>query len=128
MEVVSECCGGVDVHAKRVVACLVTKGRHEIRTLATMSDELLQRGDWLSRVGGPHVAIESTGVYWKPGFNILESLLTGILVNARHIKAVPGRKTEGRDCEGLADLLGSGLLKARFIPPLEIREGRELVR
>lgn len=128
MEVVSACCGGLDVHAKTVVACLVTKGRKEIRTFATMTDELLQLGAWLSSGGCTHVAIESTGVYGKPGFNILEGLLTVILVNARHIKAVPGRKTDVRDCEWLADLLRHGLLKASFIPPSEIRELRELVR
>lgn len=128
MEVVYECCCGLDVHAKTVVACLVTKGRKEIRTFATMTDELLQLGDWLSSAGCTHVAIESTGVYWKPVFNILEGLLTVILVNARHIKAVPGRKTDVRDCEWLADLLRHGLLKASFIPPPEIRELRELLR
>jgi transposase len=128
MEVVYECCCGLDVHAKMVVACLITRGRKEIRTFATMTDELLQLGDWLSGVGCTHVAIESTGVYWKPVFNILEGLVTVILVNARHIKAVPGRKTDVRDCEWLADLLRHGLLKASFIPPPEIRELRELVR
>ena len=128
MEEVYECCCGLDVHAKTVVACLVTKGRKEIRTFATMTDELLQLGDWLSSAGCTHVAIESTGVYWKPVFNILEGLLTVVLVNARHIKAVPGRKTDVRDCEWLADLLRHGLLKASFIPPLEIRELRELIR
>jgi transposase len=127
-EVVNECCCGLDVQAKTVVACLVTKGRKEIRTFATMTDELLQLGDWLSSVGCTHVAIESTGVDWKPVFNILEGLLTVILVNARHIKAVPGRKTDVRDCEWLADLLRHGLLKASFIPPPEIRELRELLR
>src|SRR5262249_53922489 len=75
-----------------------------------------------------HVAIESTGVYWKPVFNLLEGGLEVILVNARHIKAVPGRKTDVRDCEWLADLLRHGLLKASFIPPQEIRELRELTR
>jgi transposase len=99
MEVVYECCWGLDGHAKTVVACLSTKGRKEIRTFATMTDELLQLGDWLSSAGCTHVAIESTGVYWKPVFNILEGRLTVILVNARHIKAVPGRKTDVRDCE-----------------------------
>jgi len=128
MEAVYECCCGLDVHAKTVGACVITKGRKEIRTFATMTDELLQLGDWLSSVGCTHVAIESTGVYWKPVFNILEGLLTVILVNARHIKAVPGRKTDVRDCEWLADLLRHGLLKASFIPPPEIRELRELVR
>jgi transposase len=116
------------VHAKTVVACLITKGRKEFRTFATMTDELLQLGDWLSSAGCTHVAIESSGVYWKPVFNILEGLLTVILVNARHLQAVPGRKTEVRDCEWLADLLRQGLLKASFIPPLESRELRELTR
>jgi transposase len=128
MEVLHECWCGLDVHAKTVVACLIMRGRKEIRTFATRTDELLQLGDWLSRVGCTHVAIESTGVYWKPGFNLLEGLLTVVLVNARHLKAVPGRKTEVRDCEWLADLLRHGLLKASFIPPLEIRELRELIR
>ena len=94
-----EWCGGLDVQAKTVVARLVIKGRKEMRTFATMTDELLPLGDWLSSVGCTHGAIESTGVYWKPVFNLLESLLTVILVNARHIKAVPGRKTDVRDCE-----------------------------
>jgi transposase len=128
MEVLHECCCGLDVHAKTVVACLIRRGRKEIRPFTTMTDELLQLGDWLSRVECTHVAIESPGVYWKPVFNLLEGLLTVVLVNARHIKAVPGRKTEVRDCEWLAALLRHGLLKASFIPPLEIRELRELVR
>ena len=93
---------------------LVTKGRKEIRTFATMTDELLQLGDWLSSAGCTHVAIESTGVYWKPVFNILESLLTVILVNARHIKAVPGRKTDVRDCEWLADLATARVVEGEF--------------
>jgi transposase len=128
MEVIYECCGGLDVHAKTVVACLIKRGRKEIRTFSTMTDELLQLADWLVTAGCTHVAIESTGVYWKPVFNILEGLLSVILVNARHIKAVPGRKTDVRGCEWLADLLRHGLLKASFIPPVEIRELRELTR
>jgi transposase len=84
--------------------------------------------DWLTGAGCPHVAIESTGVYWKPVCNILEGLLTVIVVNARHLKAVPGRKTEVRDCEWLAELLRHGVLKASCIPPVEIRELRELTR
>jgi transposase len=99
MEVVYECCCGVDVHAKMVVACLITKGRKAIRTFATMTEDLLQLGEWLSGVGCTHVAIEGTGVYWKPVCNILEGLVTVIVVNARHIKAGPGRKTDVRDCE-----------------------------
>ncbi len=93
-----------------------------------MTDDLLMLLDWLSGEGCTHVAIESTGVYWKPVFNLLEGVLEVVLVNARHVKAVPGRKTDVRDCEWLADLLRHGLLKASFIPPLEIRELRELTR
>ena len=128
MEVLHDCCGGLDVHAKTVVACLITKGRKELRTFSTMTDELLRLADWLTSAGCTHVAMESTGVYWKPIFNVLEGLLSVILVNARHIKAVPGRKTDVRDCEWLADLVRHGLVKASFIPPLEIRELRELTR
>jgi len=128
MEVLHDCCCGLDVHAKTVVACLITKGRKELRTFSTMTDELLRLADWLTSAGCTHVAMESPGVYWKPIFNVLEGLLSVILVNARHIKTVPGRKTDVRDCEWLADLLRHGLVKASFIPPLEIRELRELTR
>jgi len=118
----------LDVHAKTVVACVIKKGRKEIRTFATMTEDLLQLGDWLTSEGCTHVAIESTGVYWKPVFNLLEGTVEVILVNAQHIKAVPGRKTDVRDCEWLADLLRQGLLRSSFIPPREIRELRELTR
>jgi transposase len=93
-----------------------------------MTDDLLALSDWLIESGCIHVAVESTGVYWKPVFNILEGALEVVLVNARHVKAVPGRKTDVRDCEWLADLLRHGLLRPSFIPPLEIREIRELTR
>ena len=93
-----------------------------------MTDDLLKLSDWLASEECTHAAIESTGVYWKPVFNILEGTLEVILVNARNVKAVPGRKTDVRDCEWLADLLRHGLLRASFIPPIEIREIRELVR
>lgn len=93
-----------------------------------MTDGLLQLSDWLTRAGCTQVAIESTGVYWRPVFNILEGNFEVILVNAHHIKAVPGRKTDVRDCEWICDLLRHGLLKASFIPPLHIRELRELTR
>ena len=128
MEVVYECCCGLDVHAKSVVACLIKRGHKQIRTFSTMTEDLLALADWLWQAGCTHVAIESTGVYWKPVFNILEGVLRVILVNARHIKAVPGRKTDVRDSEWLADLLRHGLLRASFIPPAEIRELRELTR
>lgn len=128
MEVLYTSCCGLDVHAKTVVACRISQGQKEIRTFSTMTADLLQLADWLAEVSCTHVAIESTGVYWKPVFNILESSFTVILVNARHIKAVPGRKTDVRDSEWLADLLRHGLLQASFIPPPEIRALRELTR
>ena len=108
MHVVYDYCCGLDVHAKTVVACLLKSGRKEIRTFATMTEDLLQLLDWLTGEGCTHVAMESTGVYWKPVFNLLEGGCEVILVNARHIKALPGRKTDVRDCEWLADLLRHG--------------------
>jgi transposase len=128
MQVLYPCCCGIDIHAKTAVACFIKQGRRQTRTFSTMTDDLLRLSDWLTAEGCTHVAIESTGVYWKPVFNILEGPLSVILVNARDVKAVPGRKTDVRDCEWLADLLRHGLLKASFIPPLEIRELRELTR
>lgn len=128
MQIVYESCAGLDVHAKTVVACLIVRGHKEVRTFSTMTDDLLQLADWLGQQGCTQVAIESTGVYWKPVFNILEAVLEVILVNARDVKALPGRKTDVRDCEWLADLLRHGLLKASFIPPVHIRELRELTR
>jgi len=128
MEIIHRCCCGIDVHAKTVVVCLIKNGKKTIRTYSTMTDDLLALSDWLVSEGCKHVAIESTGVYWKPVFNILEGSLEVVLVNARHVKAVPGRKTDVRDCEWLADLLRHGLLRASFIPPLPTRELRELTR
>lgn len=129
MKVVHEICCGIDVHAKMLVACLITtNGQKEIRTFSTMTDELLRLRDWLLAAQCTHVAIESTGVYWKPVFNILEDALTVILINPEHARALRGRKTDVKDAEWLADLLRHGLLKPSFIPPLEIRELRELTR
>ena len=128
MEILYDCCCGLDVHAKTVVACLIKRGKREVRTFSTMTDDLLALLDWLISSSCTHAAIESTGVYWKPVFNILEGSIEVILVNARHVKAVPGRKTDVKDCEWLADLLRHGLLKASFIPPSHIRELRELTR
>jgi transposase len=128
MEIIHPYCCGLDVHAKTVVACLIKLGRKQTRTFSTMTDDLLRLSDWLTAEGCTHVAIESTGVYWKPVFNILEGVLEVVLVNAHHVKAVPGRKTDVKDCEWLADLLRHGLLRSSFIPPLEIRELRELTR
>jgi transposase len=128
MEILYSCCCGLDVHAKTVVACLLKQGKKEVRTFSTMTDDLLRLSDWLVAEGCTIAAIESTGVYWKPVFNLLEGNIEVRLVNARHYKGIPGRKTDVKDCEWLADLLRHGLLKASFIPPLEIRELRELTR
>jgi len=129
MKVVHEVCCGIDVHAKMLVACLLlTKGEKEIRTFSTMTDDLLRLRDWLLARKCTDVAIESTGVYWKPVFNILEDAVTVILINPEHAHALRGRKTDVKDAEWLADLLRHGLLRASFIPPLEIRELRELTR
>jgi transposase len=129
MKVVHEICCGIDVHAKMLVACLLWgNGEKEIRTFSTMTDDLLHLRDWLVAAHCTQVAIESTGVYWKPVFNILEDALTVILINPEHAHALRGRKTDVKDAEWLADLLRHGLLKASFIPPPEIRELRELTR
>ncbi len=128
MEVLYECCCGIDVHAKMLVACLNKHGHKETRSYSTMTDDLLRLLDWLNAEGCTHVAIESTGVYWRPVFNILEGSLEVMLVNARDAKGFKARKTDVIDAEWLADLLRHGLLKASFIPPLHIRELRELTR
>jgi transposase len=133
MDVVYSRCCGLDVHKQSVVACLITPGpgsrpAKEIRTFETMTADLLALGDWLAEAGCTHVAMESTGVYWPPVWNLLEDRFTLLLVNARHIKAVPGRKTDVRDCEWIADLLRHGLLRGSVVPDRERRELRELVR
>ena len=128
MEVLYACCCGIDVHAKMLVACLLKAGKKEVRTFSTMTEDLLPLLDWLSQEGCTHVAIESTGVYWRPVFNILEGALDVILTNARDAKGYKARKTDVIDAEWLADLLRHGLLKPSFIPPLPIRELRDLTR
>ena len=133
MDVVYARCCGLDVHKKTVVACLITPGaggraQKETRTFGTMTDELLALGDWLAEAGCTHVAMESTGVYWKAPWNLLEGQFELLLVNAQHIKAVPGRKTDVQDSEWIADLLRHGLLRASFVPDREQRELRELTR
>jgi len=129
MEVVHERCCGLDVHKKTVVACVITPKARQVRTFGTMTQDLLELGEWLVAEGVTHVAMESTGVYWKPVFNLLEGCeLELLVVNARHIKAVPGRKTDVKDAEWIADLLRHGLLQASFVPNREQRELRELVR
>jgi transposase len=128
MEVLYACCCGIDVHVKMLVACLIKNGQKETRTYSTMTDDLLRLLDWLTAEGCTHVAIESTGVYWRPVFNILEGSLDVILVNARDAKRYKARKTDVIDAEWLADLLRHGLLQPSFIPPRHIRELRDLTR
>src|SRR5436309_415660 len=133
MERVYERCCGLDVHKDTVVACLRVPGergqrRIEVRTFGTTTPELLLFGDWLTEYRCTHVAMESTGVYWKPVFNLLESVCEVLLVNARHIKMVPGRKTDVKDCEWIAELLELGLLRSSFIPPEPIRDLRDVTR
>ena len=133
METVYRCCAGLDVHKQTVAVCVrrlddrgaLTK---EVRTFGTMTGELLALSDWLKEWGVTHVAMESTGVYWKPIFNILEGGFEVLLVNARHIKHVPGRKSDAQDCEWIAQLLQHGLLRASFVPPRPQREWRDLTR
>ena len=129
MKVVHEICCGIDVHAKMLVACLLlANGEKEIRSFSTMTDELLRLRDWLVAANCTQVAIESTGVYWKPVFNILEDALTVILINPEHARVLRGRKTDVKDAEWLADLLRHGLLQASFIPPQPVRDLREVTR
>jgi len=111
-----------------LVACLIKEGKKEVRTFSTMTADLLRLLDWLAQAGCTQVAIESTGVYWRPVFNILEGAMEVILTNARDAKGFKARKTDVIDAEWLADLLRHGLLKPSFIPPLPIRELRELTR
>src|SRR5215212_5635568 len=133
MDVVYERCCGLDVHKRTVVACLLTPGprgqpQKEVRTFGTMTAEVLAMAEWLAAHEATHVAMESTGVYWKPIWNLLEDRFTLLLVNARHVKAVPGRKTDAKDCEWLAELLRHGLLRGSFVPDRNQRGLRELTR
>jgi transposase len=136
MEVMHERCCGLDVHKQTVVACLLTPGgpagegrpRKEVRTFGTMTDDLLALSDWLAAAGCTHVVLESTGVYWRPVWNVLEGGFELLLVNAQHVKQVPGRKTDVKDAEWLADLLRHGLLRGSFVPDQPQRELRDLTR
>jgi transposase len=133
MEITYSCCAGIDVHKKLVVAsCLWStengKLTKETRSFGTTTQELLLLSSWLSSLGITHVAMESTGEYWKPIYNILESSFEVMVVNAQHIKNVPGRKTDVKDAEWIAELLRHGLLTGSFIPPLPQRDLRDLTR
>ena len=128
MELVHERCCGLDVHKKSVVACVMTPEEQKTRSFGTTTRQLVALSEWLGEWGVTHVAMESTGVYWKPIVNLLEERFTVWVVNAHHIKTVPGRKTDVKDAEWIASLLKHGLLKPSFIPERSQRELRELVR
>ncbi|MBI4641833.1 MAG: transposase, partial [Candidatus Tectomicrobia bacterium] len=133
MEALIERWAGIDVHKKTIVVTFLhgkpdEKPRKTTKTFSPMTRDLLACQDWLEHEGCPHVARERTGVYWKPVFHILEESLTVILANARHLKQVPGRKTDVKDSEWIAELLRHGFIKGSFISPNPIRELRELTR
>jgi transposase len=133
MQLVYERCAGLDLHKKTVVVCAITPDEHGqrqkiLQTFSTLTPDLLRLRNWLQGLGVTQVAMESTGVFWKPIFNILEGSLELLVVNAQHLKAVPGRKTDVRDAEWIADLLQHGLLRPSFIPPRWQRAVRDLTR
>jgi transposase len=131
-QILTSCCG-VDIHKRTAVACLVRRAADgacakEIRTFGTTTEALLELGAWLRAAGCTHVAMEATGVYWKPAYHVLEGVCTVWLVNAAHIKNVPGRKTDVADAEWIADLLQHGLLRPSLVPDRAQREVRDLTR
>lgn len=128
MEVIYERCCGLDVHKKKVVACVMTLEGKEVRTFGTMTEDLLDLAGWLKNWQVTHVGMESTGVYWKPIYNLLEGDFSLVLGNANHIKNVPGRKTDVKDAEWIAELLRHGLIRGSFVPERWQRELRELLR
>src|SRR6476660_3204405 len=133
MEILYTNCAGLDVHKKTVKVCVLRQtstgqAHKEFRTYFTTTEELLKLCDWLREQGCTHIAFEATGVYWKPAVNLFEGHFEVRVVNAQHIKAVPGRKTYIKDAEWIADLLQHGLLKASFIPSGPQRELRDLTR
>lgn len=130
MEVIYKQCCGIDIHKNMLMACVYTSVRKkEIRQFGTLTDDILQLVDWLKDTNCEMVAMESTGNYWKPVYNILEEeRIPVIIVNAQHIKGVPGRKTDVKDAEWIADLVRHGLVKASYIPDREQRELREITR
>src|SRR3989449_8705437 len=132
MEVIYPRCAGLDVHKQTVVACARIVGEgpalQEVRTFATTTSGLLALADWLESLGVEHVAMEATGVYWKPVWHVLEGHFELVLANAAHVKNVPGRKTDVNDAMWLADLLAHGLIRASFVPPVAVQELRTLTR
>ncbi len=132
MEVIRERCAGLDVHKDTVVACLrLQEGREtrrEVRPFGTVTRDLVALGDWLEENGCTHVAMEATGVYWKPVWHMLEGRVELVLANAAHIRNVPGRKSDTNDASWIADLLAHGLIRGSFVPPKPIAELRDLTR
>jgi len=135
MRIVYKRCCGMDVHKDSVTACVLLidedgEFRKQTRYFSTMTRDLKEMSGWLASLGVEAIAMEATGVYWKPVWNILEAekKFQLLLVNAHHIKHVPGRKTDQKDSEWIAELLQHGLLRASFVPPVEIRQLRDLTR
>ena len=133
MQVTHQQCAGIDVHKKMVVVCCLSvdangQSQQETRTYGTTTRELLSLCDWLSSAAITDVAMESTGEYWKPVYNLLEGSFEVMVVNSHHFKQVPGRKTDVKDAEWLAELLSYGLVRGSFIPPLPQRDLRDLTR
>ncbi|MCZ8515491.1 IS110 family transposase [Paenibacillus filicis] len=129
MDVLHERCCGLDVHKKSITACIITPQGKEIRTFATMTRNLIELVDWVKQNRCTHVAMESTGDYWKPIYNLLElEDLKPMVVNAQHIKSVPGRKTDVKDAEWIAKLVRHGLVQGSYIPNRDQREMREIIR
>ena len=125
-------CAGLDVHSDTVVACVRltvrTKVSHEVRRFSTTTRDLLELADWLAAQGVTQVAMEATGVYWKPAWHILEGRFELVLANAAHIRNVPGRKSDVNDAVWISDLLAHGLIQASFVPPTPVQELRDLTR
>jgi transposase len=132
MELLHPRCGGLDVHQQTVVACArVAAGSsvaHDVRTFGTTTPELLALSDWLAAHGCTHVAMESTGVYWKSVWHVLEGSVELVLANALHIRNIPGRKSDVNDATWIADLLAHGLIRGSFVPPAPVQELRDLTR
>src|ERR1700739_712207 len=125
-------CAGLDVHSDTVVACARltarTKASHEVRRFSTATHDLLELAAWLAGQGVTHVAMEATGIYWKPIWHMLEGRFELVLANAAHIRNVPGRKSDVNDAVWISDLLAHGLIRASFVPPALIQELRDLTR
>jgi transposase len=133
MQVVHTNCAGLDVHKKTISACVSVcqadgSKRQQVRVFGAFTSDLLALADWLKQHGVTHVAMEATGVYWRPVWAVLEGQFEQMLVNPQHIKMVPGRKTDAKDSEWIADLLQHGLLKGSFVPPTPIQDLRDLTR